>query len=119
MEIVCFIQNEETREVYQSCAYDIAEAPEGGDEPIDPSANEEDAMPNVRLYPNPAVEQAYISGLEDATVQVYDLTGRLVYEMQKADNRIELPVETWQAGTYVVRIEQAGRTATRKLSVIR
>lgn len=119
LEIVCFIQNEETREVYQSCAYDIAEAPEGGDEPIDPSANEEDAMPNVRLYPNPAVEQAYISGLEDATVQVYDLTGRLVYEMQKADNRIELPVETWQAGTYVVRIEQAGRTATRKLSVIR
>ena len=88
-------------------------------EPVDPSANEEDAMPSVNLYPNPAVDNAYVSGLEKAAVQVFDLTGRLVYEVRDVDNVLELPVRDLEAGTYVVRIAQDGKTAVRKLNVLK
>lgn len=122
LEIVCFIQNRETREIYQSSAHDIVKTPmnlEKPAEPVDPSANEEDAMPSVKLYPNPAVDNAYVSGLEKAAVQVFDLTGRLVYEVRDVDNVLELPVRDLEAGTYVVRIAQDGKTAVRKLNVLK
>ena len=91
----------------------------GGGSVMSDRANEEDAMPSVKLYPNPAVDNAYVSGLEKAAVQVFDLTGRLVYEVRDVDNVLELPVRDLEAGTYVVRIAQDGKTAVRKLNVLK
>ncbi len=72
------------------------------------------------LYPNPADNSLYISGVEisgrhPATVAVYDLMGRLVLRkrmMQKQMNTAEFP-----AGLYFLRIQSGKRLYTTKFIV--
>lgn len=114
LQLVCFAQNRSSKEMYQSASFvDLTYGV------VDVANEASDPMPEVRLYPNPAMETAFLSGLENAKVQVFDMTGRMVFEILDADATIELPLDGFHAGTYVVRISQNDSVATRKLSVLR
>lgn len=112
LDVVCFVQNYASHDVYQSVRYDFA-----ANTAI--LSNEMASLPGVVLYPNPARDYAILSGLNNATVQIFDLTGRMVYEVAGADAMIELPVEGFNAGSYIIRISQDGKTAVRRLNVVR
>ena len=111
LELLVIVQNNDRGEVYQTASFDLSS---------DNVANEQaEQLPGVVLYPNPARDYAILSGLNNATVQIFDLTGRMVYEVAGADAMIELPVEGFNAGSYIIRISQDGKTAVRRLNVVR
>lgn len=115
LEVLCFVQDLASKWIYQSAGYDIRK----DTFPVETALEGLPGLPEVRLWPNPAHTQAFLSGLEDADVKVFDLTGRLIYQAQSANGSLELPVSDFVAGQYVLRIEQRGRMAVRRLTVVR
>jgi hypothetical protein len=63
----------------------------------------------VQLYPNPATNNVQLTGIEKGTsVEVYDLTGRILFKDKAQSDRMEISVAKWNAGVYLVRA--AGKT---------
>jgi hypothetical protein len=76
---------------------------------------------NTSVYPNPAKDNIYVSlssAAEEATIQVYDMNGRLVISgihRLAGKKNIAISIATLQPGTYVVKVQSAGTTASVKL----
>ena len=63
----------------------------------------------LQLYPNPTKNNVNLVGLEKGTsVEVYDLTGRILFKDKAQSDRMEISVAKWNAGVYLVRA--AGKT---------
>ncbi|MBL7932888.1 MAG: T9SS type A sorting domain-containing protein [Bacteroidia bacterium] len=77
--------------------------------------NEVAGFENVRVYPNPAVNnKSVISGLSGKnTIMVYDLTGRLISTQNVSGYAATINLDGQPAGTYFVRINNS----THKTSV--
>lgn len=61
----------------------------------------------VQLYPNPAKDQIYISGAAIETIQVTDLSGRMMQTaMTQQGNILTLQTAHFPAGIYVVKVTQ-------------
>ncbi|TXF89781.1 T9SS type A sorting domain-containing protein [Neolewinella aurantiaca] len=100
-----------------------------GNEPIIPQ--EETLVPaaeSLDVFPNPAssIVNLNLAMVEAtvATVQVIDMTGRTVRNMEVSlvagEQRVALPVNDFPAGTYFVRLNAAsGYSATTKFTVAR
>jgi len=78
-------------------------------------------QPKVSVYPNPAHDQINISLLsnaEEATIQIFDIGGRLVsssVHRLAGKNNIAINVSALQPGNYVVRIQSTDTSASVKL----
>ena len=69
----------------------------------------------ISLYPNPAREQVSFMLESDAQVSVFDMTGRMVNEMNMAAGNAQLNVSELESGVYFVNIRYAnGTTAISK-----
>ena len=72
----------------------------------------------IRLHPNPAQgDLVYVESTLPGpkTVRVFDLFGKVVLERLLTTDA--LPIETLIPGVYMVRVEQNGVVATKKLIV--
>lgn len=74
------------------------------------------------LYPNPANSEIYvkINGFEKGSIQVYNITGTLVWQSNGItdDNRVN--ISNLSSGIYVVRINNSdGSVTSRKLTISR
>ncbi len=77
----------------------------------------ENSLPGVKLYPNPAAVRVQLEGLpENSLLQVYDMQGRLKIS-QSAGTHEEIDLQGWQAGVYLLRVQQGNRATTRRLVV--
>ena len=57
------------------------------------------------VYPNPGKDVLNIrTGLKDARVEVYDMSGRMVYGKEITENVTAINTSTWPAGSYVWRV---------------
>jgi hypothetical protein len=69
------------------------------------------AVPEISLYPNPARESLFISGVEDEDLTIFDLSGKVIREVKcyQADSEIKIPALL--PGIYLIRIgdPQSGR----------
>lgn len=108
LEVLCFVQHE-SGYIFQSSSII-----EGGN-----VANEEDVLGDIRVYPNPAAENVTIGNLTDANVEMFDIAGRRVYKTEGANGNLQLALTSFAEGTYVVRITENGKTAHRKLVIVR
>ena len=69
----------------------------------------------IGLYPNPANEQVSFVLENDAQVSVFDMTGRMVNEVNLTAGEAQLNVSELQSGVYFVNIRYAnGTTAVSK-----
>ncbi len=69
----------------------------------------------VSLYPNPASSQVTFTLESDAQVSVFDMTGRMVNEMNMAAGNAQLNVSELENGVYFVNFRYAnGTTAVAK-----
>ncbi len=70
---------------------------------------------NIRIYPNPATDYIYFSGLnENVSVKIIDLKGRILISSQKAESGIN--VSHLPSGLYFLQIDlQDGKIITEKL----
>ena len=87
-----------------------------------------DTLPNevrdfssqLRLYPMPAVTNLSVENnalLQQ--VEVFDLSGHCVYRAQPNATRVEIAVDCWAAGTYIVRAQTAEGLLQEKITVAR
>ncbi|MDR1757899.1 MAG: T9SS type A sorting domain-containing protein [Bacteroidales bacterium] len=68
---------------------------------------------NIRVYPNPASSQLFItlSNMEKikATITLYDLTGRVIKEVNTENETNMIDLSGYPSGTYMVRITNGNR----------
>ena len=68
------------------------------------------------IYPNPVHGGTFtVSGAWEAgaSIEVFELTGRKVFETTATQTAVTVSTDGWEAGTYAVRIMDGARTATR------
>lgn len=73
---------------------------------------------SLRLYPNPSKTQLNIefnSVIDEGTIEIYDLLGKQIYgQSLTANNLIQIDVESWQTGLYLVKIKSNNSEATHR-----
>jgi photosystem II stability/assembly factor-like uncharacterized protein len=77
------------------------------------------------IYPNPATSYTTVeftlTQTQEVTIQVHDITGRLVQTLQRelpaGDAKIELNTSALHAGTYLISAETAGAVKTKLLVI--
>ncbi|MCH5244028.1 MAG: T9SS type A sorting domain-containing protein [Lentimicrobiaceae bacterium] len=110
LKVVCFIQHE-SGYIFQSASAVIKS---------DGAANESlETLGNIRVYPNPAANFVNITNLENADVEIFELTGRRVYATAQANGDLQVSLTAFAEGTYVVRLTQDGQSVHRKLVVVK
>ena len=63
-------------------------------------------------YPNPGKDVLNIrTGLKDARVEVYDMSGRMVYGQEITENITAINTSAWPAGSYVWKVVADGKEA--------
>ena len=70
----------------------------------------------LSIYPNPVHGGTFtVSGAWEAgaSIEVFELTGRKVFETTSTQTTVAVSTDGWEAGTYAVRITDGARTATR------
>ena len=72
----------------------------------------ENSVQAVNLYPNPANEQVSFVLDSDAQVSVFDMTGRMVNEMNMTAGNAQLNVSELESGVYFVNFRYANGTTS-------
>ena len=70
----------------------------------------------LNIYPNPVHGGTFnVSGAWEAgaSIEVFELTGRKVFETTSTQTTVTVTTDGWEAGTYAMRIMDGTRTATR------
>ena len=74
----------------------------------------------LSIYPNPAYSEATIQyvlpdGLNEATLTLYDLSGKLIEreQLQASSSTVTINLEKLIAGSYLVALENDGRILLR------
>ena len=72
----------------------------------------------VLIYPNPVMDNARIllrsGNLEKATIEIYNVQGVRVYEGEFYAGELNVNMQSFQSGVYLVRITQSGTTFTTR-----
>jgi hypothetical protein len=108
LQAVVFVQENTTKEVFQSAFVDIALAG------IDMYADE-----RISVYPNPANDIIKITNAQNADMQFYDIYGKLVMSKSNIDNDYILNVSELSIGTYIIKLVNGDKVITRKINVLR
>ena len=100
--LLCFHQNGELvwqNPEYNTCTY-----------PYD--AVEENKETGISIYPNPGNNTLNIcTALQNACVEVYDMSGRMIYWQEITENVTSINAEGWPSGSYVWRVVANGKEA--------
>lgn len=120
LRVAAFIQNDISREVYQSATDDETVSPVGID-------NTDYALPSITLYPNPAVDEIYISQSQTLSsslrIEIIDQMGRTVWNdtWLAQESLKQLDISSFERGMYLLRLmDSKGRiTGMKKFTIIR
>jgi len=78
------------------------------------------AEQSVSVYPNPASGSITIAGENIVEVQICNLLGEVVYEMQQCNGNNIISTENMPAGSYFVRVRmEDGKVVTKKIVVVK
>jgi hypothetical protein len=79
----------------------------------------EDEHSGITIYPNPAEEKFFIetSGQGGHTINIIDVSGKVVYSQLCSDQINSIDTRNWEKGFYMVLLTQGDKTATAKLLV--
>ncbi|MBR3797495.1 MAG: T9SS type A sorting domain-containing protein [Bacteroidales bacterium] len=73
----------------------------------------------LSVYPNPATEYINISGENIAGIEICNLLGEVVYEMQQCNGNNVISTDGMGAGSYFVRVRmEDGKVVTKKIVVM-
>ncbi|WP_321348058.1 alpha-amylase family glycosyl hydrolase [uncultured Draconibacterium sp.] len=79
----------------------------------------ENTTGDLQIYPNPVSSRLTISSNKAiSAVQVYSIAGTLQYQTAESrENKIEIDVQDFTPGVYLIRVVQAGNSTTQKVLV--
>jgi hypothetical protein len=93
LEVIIFIQNPTTKEIMQSVTATNA------------LSLEDNTIAKVKLYPNPASNSIQFANVQDATIMITDVTGKVVLQSAGVDENSIINVSHLNAGIYLVNIK--------------
>lgn len=102
LEVIVFIQNAATREIMQS--YKATDA----------LSLEDNALAKVKLYPNPASNNIRFTNIQEATIMITDVTGKVVLQTEGVDENSIINVSNLNSGIYFVNIKNESMNETIK-----
>lgn len=73
---------------------------------------------DMRIYPNPVADYCYVEiGIEfkEATINVYDMTGKLVYQTKTKNRVTKINTARLQQGSYIVTANTENKSITNKI----
>ena len=77
------------------------------------------AEQSVSVYPNPASGSITIAGENIAEIEICNLLGEVVYEMQQCNGNNVISTENMPAGSYFVKVRMTdGKVVTKKIVVM-
>ncbi|UII30532.1 Ig-like domain-containing protein [Fulvivirga ulvae] len=114
--IIAFIQDEDTREVYQSSILDNITIP-------DKITGLDNSPINIgfELFPNPAHDKLTIilpRSLKQPVIKVFDMFGKVIFDKQADSGRFDLDTKNIAAGMYHVQVETKDGYFERKRIMI-
>jgi len=65
-----------------------------------------ESLPELSLYPNPAGDIVHIEGTSDATLCFYNLSGKMVMEVDQYQSGSEIHIHDLSPGVYLVQIAE-------------
>lgn len=74
-------------------------------------------LENLSVYPNPAKGMINIAQAENATVAIYDISGRRVLQAQEISNNQQMDVSALVSGTYFVEVDLEGDRSVKKIVI--
>ncbi|MCF8219336.1 MAG: T9SS type A sorting domain-containing protein [Bacteroidales bacterium] len=82
---------------------------------VNPAASEE----KIKVYPNPAREKLYISGLnQDIILSIYNPNGQIMYQKTNPQQNMQVNLSHLSSGLYFLRIVYPdGKTKSQKISI--
>lgn len=102
LEVILFIQNVATKEIMQSF------------KATDALSLEDNALAKVKLYPNPASNNIRFTNIQEATIMITDVTGKVVLQTEGVDENSIINVSNLNSGIYLVNIKNESMNETIK-----
>jgi hypothetical protein len=73
----------------------------------------------LTIYPNPATNHVTIANAENATISIYDISGKLVLKNQLSGSKSSIDISRLKTGSYIIKAETQNKVYTDKLSIIK
>jgi hypothetical protein len=114
LSVVVFIQDEETKEIYQAEIIDLPT-------PALVTGNDELKDNLFTLYPNPANDQLTILLSQDlqsnSTLKIYDNFGKVVFEHAVSETQLILDTQEYASGMYHVQLTNDNEVIRKRLII--
>jgi hypothetical protein len=108
-EVIVFLQNMDTKEIYQGTSLMATDITIGVDER---------SVAKLEVYPNPASDRVNIkANSKIETVQVFSHSGQLVYETTAGSSIININTAQLEAGLYLFKIQTANGVETESVII--
>ncbi len=78
---------------------------------------ESEATNELSIFPNPANDVITVSSVTPSTIQIYDITGKMILERKKASVNHEVSITDLSSGIYLVKSFVDEKVLTKKLVV--
>lgn len=73
----------------------------------------------IALYPNPAKDVVTLSGVENSTITIFDVTGKMMEQLQSVSPTQTINVANYSEGLYLIQIMNGNNISTKKLNIVR
>lgn len=74
-------------------------------------------LDKVSIYPNPTNSILNIKNAENASIEVYDVLGKLLYTQSNIAFNEQINVSNFQVGTYFIKLSKEGQVSTERIIV--
>ncbi len=74
---------------------------------------------NIAIYPNPAKDVVTLSGVENSTITIFDVTGKMMEQLQSVSPTQTINVANYSEGLYLIQIMNGNNISTKKLNIVR
>jgi hypothetical protein len=87
--------------------------------PVSPGTgiNDLNALPDIKIFPNPATNFLFIENAENTTVSFFNISGELMLKLKCSDHLTKINVSGFSNGFYLVSVEKNEMSAIRKISI--
>jgi len=79
------------------------------------NTNEFSITDNIKVYPNPSTGIFNISIQEDASVEVHDMLGKVIYTNKVKSGNSTIDISNYQSGMYLLQVETENGSVTKKI----
>jgi hypothetical protein len=71
----------------------------------------------IGVYPNPTTDILNVNTKEDASIQLFDINGRIVYQNFLAAGNHKLDVSSYGKGVYILRLNRRSEVQTQRIVI--